>query len=212
MSKRYYPILPTILVYKIFEYKIDFELAQKKEDEINIFKKIIQLYPNIPDDYIQELESKMYYSLSKFGKNLQKFKEKNSDERYHEFKYDQRIEQEKENLNICIDNFDKNSKIPIKIANYDFDFDEEDNLNVGMINFFESYIRISTSFAKIEKVNKNNSIARNVYIKIFDYNEYMIHFQSIDFPEYITIVDEEDNEIEEIHQYETVEKNIYWVN
>ena len=208
--KKYYPILPTVLVYKIFEYKMEFELAQKKEDEVIIFKKLIDLYPDIPDDYIQELELKMYHSLSIFGKSLQKYKEKDPDEKNDEFRYNQRIEQEKEILYNCIDNFDKISKTPIKIGSYDDIIKEEDIIKWGIVNFFNSYIQISSPNIKIEKVNKDNRIVQDIYIKIFDYNEYNIYFKSVDFVENITIVDEDGNYVNEIQQYETAEKNIYW--
>jgi len=65
--KNLFPILPTVIMNQIFDYKKEFNKALKADEELEYFNQMINLFPNISNDFLENLSIKGFYSLSCFG-------------------------------------------------------------------------------------------------------------------------------------------------
>ena len=67
------PILPTVVIYKIFEMKAQLDFALKRDQELAYFSELIEAYPDIEDTFILTLDEEKFITLSKFAWELKKY-------------------------------------------------------------------------------------------------------------------------------------------
>jgi hypothetical protein len=63
MSNKNFTILPTSIMNKIFDSKQYFDRALKADKELEYFGELVNMFPNISDDFIEKLALEKYVSL-----------------------------------------------------------------------------------------------------------------------------------------------------
>jgi hypothetical protein len=176
---KYFPILPTVLVYKIFELKIEFEKMEKKTQELKKFKELIESYRDIKDEFIFDLRKQNFESLSNFAVCLQRFSMKRKDSFMNSSADMDYLMNIYEGLQ---ENFDSGKSLIVLHDDFTFDFgsivinpddpslEDED---ITLACFVERFVELcEISDKKTEKkINDRLTVYETSY-KLFDYNNW----------------------------------------
>ena len=205
------PILPTVLIYKIFEMKAEFEFALKRDQELAYYAEMIEAYPDIEDTFIVKLKEEKFITLSKFAWELKKY----GQGRKYKFWW---LENDREHLQLihdelCFENcmvklsFDTNKdKIFLgddsTISEFDEDHDFKDNSLIT--SFLENFIDMEKFFCKVD--NKEEVTQR--FYKLFDYNDWNL-VEEVDYERYEVQYEDHFGNIQNEVQYEPTKTTIW---
>ena len=211
MPKVQGPILPTVVIYKIFEMKAEFDFALKRDQELAYFSELIEAYPDIEDTFIVKLKEEKFITLSKFAWELKKY----GQGRKYKFWW---LENDRSHLQLihdelCFENcivklsFDTNKNNIFlgddsTISEFDEDHDFKDN------SLITSFLENFTSMEKFSrKVENNQEVTRRFY-KLFDYNDWNL-VEEVDYERYDVQYEDQFGNIQNEYQYEPIKIRIW---
>jgi hypothetical protein len=210
MSKVQGPILPTVVIYKIFEMKAEFDFALKRDQELAYFSEMIEAYPDIEDTFILKLKDEKFVTLSKFAWELKKY----GQGRKYKFWW---LDNDRSHLQLINDelsfencmvklSFDTNKdKIFLgddsTISEFDEDHDFKDNSL--FTSFLENFINMENFFYKVD--NKEE-VSRRFY-KLFDYNDWNL-VEEVSYERYDVQYEDQFGNIQNEYQYDPMKTTI----
>ena len=208
MPKVIGPILPTVIIYKIFEMKAEFDFALKRDQELAYFSEMIEAYPDIEDTFIVKLKDEKFITLSKFAWGLKKYGQGRN------FWW---LDNDREHLQLihdelCFENcmiklsFDTNKNSIFlgddsTISEFDEDHDFKDNSLFTM--FIENFTNIENFFCKVDNTEE---VTRRFY-KLFDYNEWNL-VEKVEYERYDVHIEDQLGNIQNGFQYEPMKTTI----